>query len=225
MQDNNIYNDLLGPHTEAAKLMERTQKVAGPIGVSALRIQMLAETDSLTKLKNIYAMKNELNSIIANPGPNPERYVFMFMDLDGFKSVNDTYGHKAGDDVLKAVGDRLELRESDIVGRLGGDEFLIIVDTENKVPDRRGDHRIEPNPRRKRQSRSEVIRGLSEHIRDEVVSAGINAGYSGIAASIGVVELNGFTNAEQVIEAADKRMYVDKASRKNPTGLTPASTS
>jgi diguanylate cyclase (GGDEF)-like protein len=91
-----------------------------------------ARTDSLTGLLNRAAVVRELEARldgIARPG---ERTAVLFVDLDGFKAVNDGWGHLAGDDVLREVAVRLArvVRPRDVIGRLGGDEFLVIADVD-----------------------------------------------------------------------------------------------
>jgi GGDEF domain-containing protein len=75
----------------------------------------------------------------------------LFMDIDGFKQINDRYGRRAGDEVLRQVGARLKtvLREDDTVGRLGGDEFVMLVDSVglDAAPERRGGRGLQPGPR------------------------------------------------------------------------------
>lgn len=100
--------------------------------------QMQAERDSLTGLMNRRKLENEVNKVILNTGSRhekdlkysleDERNCFVMLDLDGFKGVNDKFGHPAGDMLLKEVGKELELLagESNIVSRLGGDEFIIV---------------------------------------------------------------------------------------------------
>lgn len=89
----------------------------------------LAETDSLTGLANRQAVDVLLRNFHLHPGVNEKGWIMIMIDLDRFKYVNDTYGHEAGDNVLKVVATRLRkrVRDSDIVARLGGDEFLIIL--------------------------------------------------------------------------------------------------
>ena len=83
--------------------------------------------DELTGLANVRLFRNLSHSMIANAHRNGEKCAFLFVDIDGFKAVNDTYGHKIGDDLLKQIGERINncLRESDFLARLGGDEFII----------------------------------------------------------------------------------------------------
>ncbi len=84
--------------------------------------------DALTGLPNRYLLYDRLDNAIARAHRNKELLAVVFLDLDGFKYVNDNYGHKAGDLLLQMAADRLKglLRESDTLARLGGDEFLFV---------------------------------------------------------------------------------------------------
>jgi diguanylate cyclase (GGDEF)-like protein len=93
------------------------------------RAHELAHTDPLTGLPNRRAFESALHATVALPrGPN-EVHAVLMLDLNGFKNVNDVYGHSEGDEVLAAVARRLQLlgREYDVVARLGGDEFAVVA--------------------------------------------------------------------------------------------------
>lgn len=91
-------------------------------------VHELANRDPLTDLPNLRMLQDRFFSILSISKRLEWKIAIMFIDLDGFKGVNDTYGHLIGDMLLKMVAQRLLniVRESDIVGRIGGDEFLII---------------------------------------------------------------------------------------------------
>lgn len=91
-----------------------------------LATRELAESDSLTGVLNRAVFALQVNDILKNPASCSSN-VLMMLDIDGFKQVNDAFGHGAGDDTLIDVADALRsiLRGGDLVGRLGGDEFLI----------------------------------------------------------------------------------------------------
>ncbi len=92
-------------------------------------MRSLAYTDSLTGLPNRRGMQLALQSALATCGPDQLVAVYL-MDLDGFKPVNDAYGHDVGDDLLVAVGHRLQAsvrHQTDLVARLGGDEFIVMA--------------------------------------------------------------------------------------------------
>jgi len=93
------------------------------------RFGELAHRDSLTGLTNRRRFEDLLSEAIAAAGLTGERLAVMFLDLDGFKGINDTRGHAAGDQVLCEVAARLRLvvRRPDTVSRLGGDEFAILL--------------------------------------------------------------------------------------------------
>lgn len=95
------------------------------------RIAHMANYDELTDLPNRALFNDRLKQAIsvAKRNRNRNQLTVMFLDLDGFKNINDTQGHLTGDLLLKQVADRLSrcVRESDTVGRIGGDEFAVIV--------------------------------------------------------------------------------------------------
>lgn len=93
------------------------------------RLQFLANYDSLTGLPNRSLFLDRLNMSMENSRRNDTLTALIFLDLDGFKAVNDTQGHITGDELLKKVAERLAhcSRKSDTIARLGGDEFCIIA--------------------------------------------------------------------------------------------------
>jgi diguanylate cyclase (GGDEF)-like protein len=112
-------------------------KLAGDLIASAIlrdaqteRLDNLAFFDALTGLPNRVLLYDRLVQMINASERRGERFAVLYIDLDGFKHVNDEFGHAAGDAVLKSVAARLNqdvIRESDTVARLGGDEFIIIA--------------------------------------------------------------------------------------------------
>jgi diguanylate cyclase (GGDEF)-like protein/PAS domain S-box-containing protein len=92
-------------------------------------IKHLAFHDALTDLPNRTLLMDRINQIIINSDREPCNLALLFLDLDGFKLVNDQYGHNVGDELLKEVAKRLLglVRQSDIVARLGGDEFIVVL--------------------------------------------------------------------------------------------------
>ena len=94
------------------------------------RIQYLAQYDQLTSLPNRALFHDRLQHALTRATRDNEKVGLMFIDLDGFKAINDTLGHQAGDQLLQVVADRLSqsVRAQDTVARLGGDEFTIILE-------------------------------------------------------------------------------------------------
>ena len=102
---------------------------------SEARIQFLAHHDTLTGLPNRALLLDRLPFILAGAKRRNTHVGVLFIDLDNFKTVNDTLGHSAGDQLLRVVADRIKasLRSGDSVARLGGDEFLVVLpDLENE---------------------------------------------------------------------------------------------
>lgn len=95
-----------------------------------VRLEHLAQHDPLTGLPNRALLMAHLHQALAMAQRRKGPLSLLFIDLDGFKPVNDTHGHALGDQLLTAVALRMRarLRESDVLGRLGGDEFLVLLD-------------------------------------------------------------------------------------------------
>lgn len=97
-------------------------------------IKQLAYQDTLTKLPNRRAFLDQLDHLLWISKVGESNFALMFIDLDGFKKVNDTLGHDIGDDLLKKVSDLLKesIRSDDFVARLAGDEFTILLPNANE---------------------------------------------------------------------------------------------
>jgi diguanylate cyclase (GGDEF)-like protein len=115
--------------TQLATLIERTQRDE--------RLRHLAQFDALTDLPNRALFDDRLQVALTQSRRRDEKLALMFLDLDKFKLVNDSYGHAVGDALLVAVATRIKhlLRESDSVGRIGGDEFVILIHPVASVSD------------------------------------------------------------------------------------------
>ncbi len=121
-----------------------TGAVSAAIDITARKgaeeqIRRMAHFDALTNLPNRVLLMDRLEHAIAMSARNQTHTGVIFIDLDHFKSINDTLGHHVGDLLLQQVADRLreDVREVDTVSRLGGDEFLIIVPELRQVDDAR----------------------------------------------------------------------------------------
>jgi diguanylate cyclase (GGDEF)-like protein/PAS domain S-box-containing protein len=163
-------------------------------------LQRLADRDPLTDLWNRRRFEDELQRQISRCQRYREQAVLLMIDLDGFKEVNDTYGHRAGDDLLRSVASALSgrLRRVDSLARLGGDEFAVIL--VNVLP--------------------EQAAGLAAALRIAVASASITVEGREVSvkASVGIALLDDATTSDdEAMQIADLAMYAAKsgARRKN----------
>ncbi|MDR3438231.1 diguanylate cyclase domain-containing protein [Telmatospirillum sp.] len=159
-------------------------------------IRYRANYDALTGLPNRSLLHDRMLQALAKTAREGGKLGVLFLDLDGFKSVNDSYGHLAGDHLLVALSDRLQacVRESDTVARLGGDEFVIVL------PDMDG--------------AADAVTVASKILLCLTEPFALNDDgdvFVRIGASIGIAlfPLHG-RNAEELLHAADKAMYSSK---------------
>jgi diguanylate cyclase (GGDEF)-like protein len=158
------------------------------------RQHFLATHDPLTRLPNRHAFVEDLVSSIADAQRRDSRLAVLFVDLDGFKAINDNLGHSAGDELLADVAQRLRrhIRRSDLVARLGGDEFVAAV---RDISDLRAAFTVAD------QIRQEL--GKTYHI------SGIECW---VSASIGIaVYPQDGADADALISHADAAMYHSKS--------------
>jgi diguanylate cyclase (GGDEF)-like protein len=115
---------------ELGRLAQRINETLERLDNSQKQLRRLATRDPLTGLPNRALLLERLDHALARARRSQLGLAVLFLDLDRFKHVNDSLGHELGDHLLRAVAERLSgtLRGSDTVGRLGGDEFLIIVE-------------------------------------------------------------------------------------------------
>jgi diguanylate cyclase (GGDEF)-like protein len=108
----------------------RTQALAASLRHANQQLRELAFRDPLTGLPNRLHFEERLQAALERVGRTPSGLAVLFIDLDGFKPINDSFGHAAGDEVLRQVGQRLleTAGEGDLVARVGGDEFLLLLE-------------------------------------------------------------------------------------------------
>ena len=123
-------SDYLAKGEMTAPLLDRAIRYAIERHRAERRLAELAQFDQLTGLANRVLFRDYLLKTLARADRHRELVAVMLLDLDRFKTVNDTHGHEAGDLLLKQIAQRLRgaLRESDLVARLGGDEFTVVMD-------------------------------------------------------------------------------------------------
>ena len=121
---------------EAGALMQRMRTELLQIQTHAAQTEQLAYQDALTGLPNRASFEIHSRRTLSQHAPHSQAFGLMYLDLDGFKSVNDTHGHGVGDELLKVIGSRLAhaVRADDSVSRHGGDEFLcLLVDVRDEA--------------------------------------------------------------------------------------------
>jgi len=107
----------------------RAQSLAGSLHTANRRLRTLAFSDPLSGLPNRLHFEERLDETLDQVGRQPSAMAVLFIDLDGFKAVNESFGHAAGDEVLREVGRRLHTlaRPQDMAARIGGDEFVFLL--------------------------------------------------------------------------------------------------
>lgn len=152
-----------------------------------------AHFDSLTGLADRGQLMERLTRMVQGAQSSGQRFAVLFLDLDGFKEVNDTHGHLVGDEVLQEVARRLTscVRAADIVARFGGDEFVVLL---NRVASQ-----VEIAP---------VLRRL-EAAFEWPIAIPQGSVKLGVSVGVALAGVDGVT-AEELISAADRAMYAAK---------------
>lgn len=162
------------------------------------QLAFLAHYDPLTELPNRLLLNDRLSHAIERAARSEKKLALLFMDLDGFKDINDTFGHPMGDELLKQVTKRLQkyLHQGDILARLGGDEFVLVVENFSLIDE------LEP-----------VARKLLSILSEPFVLDGHELF---IGASIGIsLYPDDGSEADTLIRNADSAMYRAKEAGRN----------
>jgi diguanylate cyclase (GGDEF)-like protein/PAS domain S-box-containing protein len=169
------------------------------------RLRRLADFDSLTGVRNRRQFERDLSRQVGNCQRYGEQAALLMIDLDDFKPVNDTYGHRVGDEMLKAVAwaIRNRLRSTDTVGRLGGDEFAVLL------------------PHLSPAKATTVAEDLKRCIK--LVSVPVPGAALTASASIGVAYIDEHvTSPDAALALADDAMYAQKRAAAPPcSGVHP----
>jgi diguanylate cyclase (GGDEF)-like protein/PAS domain S-box-containing protein len=162
------------------------------------RLTYLATHDGLTGLPNRHLLMERLSHAWARAKYGHHAVAVLYIDLDGFKEINDTLGHAAGDEVLKAVAELLKatLRKTDIIARVGGDEFVVVLE-EVAAPDQ--------------------VSAMAQHLRRRFEQPFMVAGQEiFIGASIGIsLHPGAAEDFEALLKMADIAMYHAKSAERN----------
>ena len=161
-------------------------------------LEFLANHDPLTGLPSLRLCKDRLERSLAESRREEQLTAVLFVDLDGFKAVNDDYGHEYGDALVRVVATRIEteIREIDTVARIGGDEFLIIL---TRMPER------------------SIVEGIARNIvRQLSLPIELDDNQLKVGASIGIaIYPEDSDDGGELIRLADEAMYRVKDSGKN----------
>ncbi|MCK7595029.1 GGDEF domain-containing protein [Pseudomarimonas salicorniae] len=188
-----LFARLLGQQVDRESLLRRLREHNAELSSRAM-------TDPLTGLANRRMLEEELRRTLARLERDGGEVDLAFVDFDGFKAINDRYGHEAGDRLLVAMASRLTegLRGSDLIARYGGDEFVVMSGVREASTERES---------ATLQSRVEAL------TRGRLELGGLNFDYAG--ASVGVIRIGaGAGTADQVLARADAAMYARKQQRR-----------
>jgi diguanylate cyclase (GGDEF)-like protein/PAS domain S-box-containing protein len=163
------------------------------------RLERLAHYDPLTALPNRALFFDRLEGAVARARREERRFALLFIDLDGFKAVNDGFGHDAGDYLLFEIARRLRvaIRDSDTAGRMGGDEFTVLLENISKPED---------------------AVAVADKIRASLVEPAVipSGAKVSVGASVGIAVFpDDGDDGETVLKAADSAMYAIKLATGN----------
>jgi diguanylate cyclase (GGDEF)-like protein len=182
----------------AAGLATRLARPVARVFADLARLTRQAQTDGLTNLANRRALDERLDDEVDHARRLGTNVAFVIADIDNFKSINDSYGHQTGDEVLRRIGRALAeaVRELDLPGRYGGEEFAVVLPGTNLSG----------------------ARGLAEKIRRNLAELLVTAPDGTpfqVTASFGAACFPAQTSVEELVAAADAALYEAKRTGKN----------
>lgn len=186
---------------EHMRLLESLSRIASDAISTSLRhaeSETRALTDPMTSLPNARSLQLQFEKEIARARRNGSSFQILMLDLDGFKSINDNFGHKAGDKLLKdiAVVMGRQLRDYDFLSRYAGDEFVAII------------------PETTDEAVVELCQRMEKAVSEYKLAVGKD-GFASVGVSLGAAAYpNDGDTLDQIIIAADKAMYEVKGRRK-----------
>lgn len=193
---------------EHLRLLETVSRIAADAIFKALQhaeTETRALTDPMTGLPNARSLQMQYEKEVARASRNGSSFQVLMLDLDGFKAVNDTFGHKAGDALLKGISKamREQLRDYDFLSRYAGDEFVAIIPETDK----------------------DKIKELCDRLEKAVTEYKLpinEVEFARVGVSLGVASYpQSGESFDQVVIAADKAMYAVKAIRKQKLNEPP----
>lgn len=179
------------------RLELRTAALASSLAQANRELQFLALHDSLTKLPNRALLEDRLSQEIQNARRQKTTFAVLFLDLDGFKQINDAFGHHTGDQLLIEAAARLHtnIRACDTLARVGGDEFVLLAEVRD--------------PTDAASLADKLVRAIAEPV--EIAGHNLH-----VSASIGIALCcEGSAEAEELLRNADAAMYHAKSISRN----------
>lgn len=178
-------------------LLRRLYRSSVALETSRAQAQHLAFHDSLTGLPNRHLLVDRLDAVEGRRSEARARCALLLLDLDRFKDVNDTYGHHAGDELIREFGHRLKalVAPRDTLARLGGDEFAIIVSTVADFGD--------------------LERYCDSILRAVVAPFAVTGGRASVGVSIGAAPIGPETDRHEILRRADIALYAAKRGGRN----------
>lgn len=178
------------PKTVLTRLQARIKTLESQVAV----LQGLADIDPLTGLLNRRGLEKGLDVEMSRISRTGETITFVCVDLDHFKRVNDTHGHPVGDEVLRKLGEvlRKTSRKTDLIARMGGEEFVIVFSGQSALSDlAHVDH-------------------IRKVVKDELVFTKADHPQISVTASFGMAESSGHLAVEDLFKKADAALYQAK---------------
>jgi len=202
LEETRSQRDALANAEELRQLHEELQSQHEALNKAHAQLEALATTDPLTNLPNHRIVMSQIEAELALCGRTQSSCAILFIDIDHFKRINDTWGHQAGDAILRQVGSRLRntIRQDDFVGRYGGEEFAIVLSEIDL-------HGAEAIAERLRTALNECP--CTWETDDAITNIPVTA-----SIGVAVYQQHG-TTREALIEAADRAMYQAKHSGRN----------